>query len=135
MNKGSKPLLPVKQTGGSVDGNSKSVFRLALFDHLPRKSLHRNITSVENDAILHPAIVKLGLLYSRGLIFADDDRVSSLVAAFCNLIRDYKTPPKKALREDLDRNISKQARSHLFSPSYVKVNSIIIRYPVFLSCS
>jgi translation initiation factor eIF-2B subunit delta len=119
MNKGGKPSIPVKQTGGSnLDLNSKSVFRLALFDHLPRKSLSKNITSVENDAILHPAIVKLGLLYSRGLIFADDDRVSSLVAAFCNVIQDYKTPQKKAMREDLDKNISKQVyRNFVFLKS------------------
>jgi translation initiation factor eIF-2B subunit delta len=85
--------------------------RLTLFDHLPRKQqINKNIDNVEGDRILHPATIKLGALYSKGTIQADDDRVTALVAAFCNIIQDYKTPPKKVLREDLDKYISKQVR-------------------------
>ena len=87
---------------------SKLDGRLALFDHLPKKQLQRNPDLAEGDRIIHPATIKLGSLYSKGIIQSDDDRVTSLVAAFCNIIQDYKTPPKKALREDLDKYVSKQ---------------------------
>lgn len=82
--------------------------RLAFFDHLPRKQIYRIDDHVEGDRILHPSTIKLGELYNRGLILADDDRVTSLIAAFTDIIRDYKTPPKRALREDLDKFLSKQ---------------------------
>ena len=57
---------------------------------------------------LNPATLKLGALYNKGLIRADDDRVAALFSLFYNLITDYKTPPNKILREDLDKYISKQ---------------------------
>mmetsp|Transcript_8740 Transcript_8740/g.12127 ORF Transcript_8740/g.12127 Transcript_8740/m.12127 type:complete len:507 (+) Transcript_8740:26-1546(+) len=95
------------------------VLRLALFDHLPRKQHPRNPDSIEGDrgAVglgsdrtiqLHPATLKLGALYNKGLIQADDDRVAALISLFHNLVNDYKTPPNKILREDLDKYISKQ---------------------------
>ena len=85
--------------------------RLTLFDHLPRRQLiNKNSDNVEGERFLHPSTIKLGSLYSRGTIQSDDDRVTALVASFCNVIQDYKTPPKKVLREDLDKHISKQAR-------------------------
>jgi translation initiation factor eIF-2B subunit delta len=88
---------------------AKADHRLALFDHLPRRQVqNKNIDSVEGDRVLHPATIKLGALYHKGTIQADDDRVTALIAAFSNIIQDYKTPPKKVLREDLDRYISKQ---------------------------
>lgn len=91
-----------------VDAVSAKPERLSLFDHLPKKQALKNNDVVEGDRILHPATLKLGALYSKGLVQTDDDRVTSLVAVFCNLLQDYKTPPKKALREDLDKYISKQ---------------------------
>jgi translation initiation factor eIF-2B subunit delta len=75
--------------------------------------VNKSIDNVEGDRILHPATIKLGSLYSKGTIQADDDRVTALVAAFCNIIQDYKTPPKKVLREDLDKYISKQVCTHI----------------------
>jgi len=57
---------------------------------------------------LHPATLKLGALYNKGLIQADDDRVAALFSLFHNLVNDYKTPPNKILREDLDKYVSKQ---------------------------
>jgi translation initiation factor eIF-2B subunit delta len=82
--------------------------RLAFFDHLPRKQSVKNIDLVECDRVLHPATIKLGALYRSGIIQSDDDRVTTLIAAFSNIIKDYKTPPKKVLREDLDKSLSKQ---------------------------
>jgi len=105
--------------GGSGSGGGNGNFannqqgrssRLAFFDHLPRKLPVKNPDLVEADRILHPATIKLGGLYSKGLVQADDDRVTVLISAFCTIIRDYKTPPKKILREDLDRFLSKQVQ-------------------------
>ena len=98
----------------SVDATSaqKVDNRLSLFDHLPRRQLNvKNVDSVESDRMLHPATIKLGALYSKGTIQSDDDRVTALVAVFCNIITDYKTPPKKVLREDLDKHVRAQVYS------------------------
>ncbi|RYG67195.1 hypothetical protein EON64_07995 [archaeon] len=87
---------------------ANQVFRLALFDHLPRKLVPKDHDSVEKDRILHPATIQLGVLFSRGVTIADDDRAHALVLAFLSIIEDYSTPPNKILREDLDKYISKQ---------------------------
>lgn len=104
-----------KQQQGSRQQNSagtdapKAKLRLALFDHLPRKVV-KSSNSVEEDRILHPAVIKIGGLFSRGTIFSDDDRVTSLLAAFHCIVKDYKTPANKVLREDLDLYIRKQVQ-------------------------
>jgi hypothetical protein len=87
---------------------ANQVFRLALFDHLPRKQLPKDPDSIEGDRNLHISTIQLGLMFHKGVIQCDDDRVHALIAAFHGMISDYKTPPKKILREDLDRYISKQ---------------------------
>jgi translation initiation factor eIF-2B subunit delta len=97
----------------SVDVNNtlaNQVFRLALFDHLPRKQLPKDPDSVEGDRILHPATIQLGIMFGKGVITADDDRAHSLILTFCSIVRDYSTPPNKILREDLDRYIGKQVQ-------------------------
>lgn len=104
----------VKSVNADVTPVTKVDNRLALFDHLPRRQVqNKNVDSVEGDKVLHPATIKLGALYCKGTIQADDDRVTALIAAFCNIIQDYKTPPKKVLREDLDKYISKQVINKL----------------------
>lgn len=123
------------KAGGSVYDSlqSKPKYRLALFDHLPRKVVNlRNRDSIEGDKILHPATLKLGGLYSDGTIQEDDDRVTALMAAFYNIIEDYKTPPNKILREDLDRYISKQVRFDHSSSDYIFIYSNLIFIILFL---
>lgn len=100
-----------RQPGESSNILANQVFRLALFDHLPRKQTPKDPDSIEEDRYLHPATVHLGLMYNKGQIQSDDDRVQALIIAFLTIIKDYKTPPKKILREDLDRYISKQVSS------------------------
>ena len=104
---------PIKQSVSAAEnsnGINMNHQRLALFDHLPRgKNSLATFDNLEmKERILHPATVKLGSLFSKGVILSDDDRVSALFSLFCELIHDYKTPPKKILREDLDRFVSKQ---------------------------
>ncbi|CAM9219686.1 unnamed protein product, partial [Ectocarpus fasciculatus] len=83
--------------------------RLAVFDHLPRKKQF-DLETVESDRLLHPAIVKLGILYRSGAVYDDDDRVCALYSAFCNVVEDYKTPPNKNLSWDLDKHVRLQVQ-------------------------
>lgn len=92
----------------NINSVANQVFRLALFDHLPRKPTPKDPDSIESERFLHASTVQLGLMYNRGVVQSDDDRVQALIAAFKCMIADYKTPPKKILREDLDRYIGKQ---------------------------
>ena len=64
----------------------------------------------KGDRNIHPATIKLGLLYRQGLVQEDDDRVAALIAAFCNIIRDYTAPPNKQLSWDLDKHIRNQVQ-------------------------
>jgi len=84
--------------------------RLALFDHLPRKSAVNSTNTIEGDKNIHPSTIKIGLYYKKGIIREDDDRVASLIAMFCNVINDYKTPPNKSLAWDLDKHIKLQVQ-------------------------
>lgn len=86
---------------------SKGASRLAVFDHLPRKK-PLDMETIESDRQLHPAIVRLGVLYSSGAIYDDDDRVCALYSAFYDVVEDYKTPPNKNLSWDLDKHIRLQ---------------------------
>lgn len=97
--------------------------RLSFFDHLPRKQQPKSLDAIEASELqqLHPATVKLGGLFAKGIVQTDDDRVTALVAAFCSIVRDYNSPPKKVLREDLDRFISRQ----------VKPTGIIVSFILF----
>lgn len=106
-----KTNIPNRGSNEPVNRVTDQVFRLALFDHLPRKQVVKDPDSVEEDRILHLSTIHLGIMFNKGLIQADDDRVEAVLRAFEKIIADYKTPPNKVLREDLDRYISKQVKS------------------------
>lgn len=92
----------------NVNSIANQVYRMALFDHLPRKQTPKDPDSVEEDRIIHSATVQLGLLYQRGVIQHDDDRAQALLTTMMRVIADYRTPPLMTFREDLDRYIVKQ---------------------------
>lgn len=92
----------------TVNPSIKISSRLALFDHLPRKISILNQDSIEGDKLLHPSTIKIGIMFRQGLIREDDDRVAALLATFCNIIDDYKTPPNTSLSRDLDKHIRNQ---------------------------
>ncbi len=91
---------------------ASEVFRLALFDHLPRKQTTKDPDVIEEDRSIHPATIQLGLYYQKGVIQSDDDRAHALMATLLVILQDYKTPPKKVLREDLDKYMGKQVNRH-----------------------
>ena len=84
--------------------------RLTFFDHLPKMKKIDFTSEVDGDKSLHPSVLQLGSMYRAGLIREDDDRVATLLVAFCNVIRDYKTPPNKSLNWDLDKYIRNQVQ-------------------------
>lgn len=103
---GKQPAAVITET--TVNSVASQVYRLALFDHLSRKQTVKDPDSIEGDRILHFVTIQLGLQYNRGQIQNDDDRAQALMAAIICIITDYKTPPLKNMREDLDRYLSKQ---------------------------
>jgi translation initiation factor eIF-2B subunit delta len=109
---GKQQSNPVSGAKGLQSGRGpvKTPARLSLFDHLPRKQLIVNPYSIEKEHSLHPATIKLGLLYEKGAVQSDDDRVVALLAAFLHVIKDYKTPPNKILSWDLDKHIRTQVQ-------------------------
>ena len=107
--------------------------KLALFDHLPSKSVER-APSIQNqsDSHIHPAIVKLGGLYKTGSIQDDDDRAYALLVAFHNVIVDYTTPPNKSLTWDLDKHVKMQVLykfvplTHLGTHKILSISAMIM---------
>lgn len=117
-NSGNNQLPASLQSQNTMSSSSSNSYRLSHFDHLPRKQPVSKPHSIEGEggvgSGLHPATIRLGLLYRKGIISEDDDRVSALLAAFINIIEDYTVPQKKSLRSELDKHISKQV-THLVS--------------------
>mmetsp|Transcript_6920 Transcript_6920/g.7163 ORF Transcript_6920/g.7163 Transcript_6920/m.7163 type:complete len:435 (+) Transcript_6920:175-1479(+) len=122
-------------TGGS-QAPQKHRRHIALFDHLQKKHASQpsnSCDSIECDKSLHPATIKLGLLFRLGHIREDDDRVAALLAGFMVIIKDYRTPPNKSLSWDLDKHIRAQVQ-HLVDcrPHSMGMGNVIkyVRYAV-----
>ncbi|XP_078068726.1 translation initiation factor eIF2B subunit delta isoform X1 [Mustelus asterias] len=92
--KGPKFKVPLRQDYGSKD---------ILFLHLHQYSRQMPLTQQLTipSTVLHPAIVRLGLQYSQGIIIGSNARCIALLHAFKQVIRDYSTPPHEELSRDL----------------------------------
>ena len=122
---------PIPISGQTAIANNSPQFRLALFDHLERKKRDLDPNSIEGDSktvFIHPATVKLGLLYRKGIIFDDDDRAAAMIAAFCNIIQDYSTPPNCQMGRDLDKHIKNQVQHLVDSRQHSMGMGNIIKY-------
>lgn len=94
--------------GAGVDTSAQKKHHLALFDHLPHRITPTFQESIGGDRTLHAATIKLATLFYSGIVQEDDDRVIALIVLFSTLVQDYTTPPKRSLREDLDKYVAKQ---------------------------
>ncbi|XP_040204020.1 translation initiation factor eIF-2B subunit delta isoform X2 [Rana temporaria] len=77
--------------------------KVSLFSHLHQYSRKMPLTqqlSIPSSAI-HPAVVRLGLQYSQGIISGSNARCIALLHCFKKVIRDYSTPPQEELSRDL----------------------------------
>ncbi|KAM6463048.1 translation initiation factor eIF2B subunit delta isoform 2-T2 [Liasis olivaceus] len=77
--------------------------KVSLFSHLhqySRKELLTQQMSIPASTI-HPAVVRLGLQYSQGIINGSNARCIALLKVFKQVIRDYTTPANEELSRDL----------------------------------
>lgn len=58
--------------------------------------------------ILHPAMIKLGLMYQNYKIVGSNSRAIALMQAFREVIADYETPPNTAMSRHLDAHLKPQ---------------------------
>lgn len=77
--------------------------KVNLFSHLHQYSRKIPLTqqmSIPHSGI-HPAVVRLGLQYSQGIVTGSNSRCIALLHCFKQVIRDYSTPPHEELSRDL----------------------------------
>ncbi|XP_026174716.1 translation initiation factor eIF2B subunit delta isoform X2 [Mastacembelus armatus] len=77
--------------------------KVSLFSHLYQYSRKAPLTQQLSipSTVIHPAIVRLGLQYSQGIVAGSNARSVALLHAFKQVIRDYTTPPNEELSRDL----------------------------------
>ncbi|XP_015844479.1 translation initiation factor eIF2B subunit delta isoform X1 [Peromyscus maniculatus bairdii] len=77
--------------------------KVSLFSHLPQYSRQNSLTQYMSVpcSVIHPAVVRLGLQYSQGLISGSNARCIALLRALQQVIQDYTTPPNEELSRDL----------------------------------
>ncbi|KAM8725825.1 translation initiation factor eIF2B subunit delta [Acanthopagrus schlegelii] len=78
-------------------------YKVSLFSHLHQYSRKAPLTQQLGipSTVIHPAIVRLGLQYSQGIVAGSNARSVALLHAFKQVIRDYTTPPNEELSRDL----------------------------------
>ncbi|XP_061559784.1 translation initiation factor eIF-2B subunit delta isoform X2 [Phycodurus eques] len=78
-------------------------YKVSLFSHLHQYSRKAPLTQQVGipSSVIHPAIVRLGLKYSQGIVAGSNARSVALLHAFKQVIRDYATPPNEELARDL----------------------------------
>jgi len=83
--------------------------QVSLFAHLPQyekeKSITLKVRQREVAGDIHPAIICLGLKYADGSISGSNARCVAMLAAFKEVILDYRTPVSKSLHRDLETGI------------------------------
>lgn len=77
--------------------------KVSLFSHLPQYSRQNSLTQYMSIpcSVIHPAMVRLGLQYSQGLVSGSNARCIALLHALQQVIQDYTTPPSEELSRDL----------------------------------
>ncbi|KAM8932318.1 translation initiation factor eIF2B subunit delta isoform 6-T6 [Lycaon pictus] len=77
--------------------------KVSLFSHLPQYSRQNSLTQYMSipSSVIHPAMVRLGLQYSQGLVSGSNARCIALLRALQQVIQDYTTPPNEELSRDL----------------------------------
>ncbi|XP_012369295.1 translation initiation factor eIF-2B subunit delta [Octodon degus] len=77
--------------------------KVSLFSHLPQYSRQNSLTQYMSipSSVIHPAMVRLGLQYSQGLVSGSNARYIALLRALQQVIQDYTTPPNEELSRDL----------------------------------
>lgn len=103
----------VAKKGGSKSSaieRPESAKQIALFAHLPQyeaAALRASLLAAgfAPSSNLHPAVVKLGLQFSQGLLTGANQRSEAMLEVFKQLVRDYHTPKAKTLARDLSTRL------------------------------
>ncbi|XP_073122837.1 translation initiation factor eIF2B subunit delta-like [Henckelia pumila] len=84
--------------------------RVELFRHLPQYEYGTRLPDLEAKFFqlgpVHPSVYKVGLRYLAGEISGGNARCIAMLQAFQESIKDYTTPPEKALIRDLTTKIN-----------------------------
>ncbi|KAM5164480.1 translation initiation factor eIF2B subunit delta [Mantella aurantiaca] len=77
--------------------------KVSLFSHLHQYSRKMPLTQQLSipSSVIHPAVVRLGLQYSQGIINGSNARCIALLHCFKKVIEDYSTPLHEELSRDL----------------------------------
>ncbi|GFQ06577.1 translation initiation factor eif-2b subunit delta [Phtheirospermum japonicum] len=94
----------------SVVKQTEARNRVELFRHLPQYEHGTRLSDLESKFFqldsVHPAVYKVGLRYLSGDISGGNARCIAMLQAFQESIKDYSTPPEKALVRDLTTKIN-----------------------------
>ncbi|KAG1368397.1 translation initiation factor eIF-2B subunit delta-like [Cocos nucifera] len=94
----------------AVVNQSEARNRVELFRHLPQYIHGTQLPDLESKFFqldpMHPSVYKVGLQYLSGVISGGNSRCIAMLLAFQEAIKDYSTPPEKALVRDLTAKIS-----------------------------
>ncbi|PIN12791.1 Translation initiation factor 2B, delta subunit (eIF-2Bdelta/GCD2) [Handroanthus impetiginosus] len=94
----------------SVVKQTEARNRVELFRHLPQYEHGTRLPELEAKFFslspVHPAVFKVGLRYLAGDISGGNARCIAMLQAFQEAIKDYCTPPEKALIRDLTTKIN-----------------------------
>ncbi|KAH7661690.1 translation initiation factor eIF-2B subunit delta protein [Dioscorea alata] len=93
----------------AVVNQSEARNRVELFRHLPQYVHGTQLPDLESKFFqldhIHPSVYKVGLQYLSGNITGGNARCIAMLLAFREAIKDYSTPPEKALVRDLTAKI------------------------------
>uniref|UniRef100_A0A3Q2EL10 Translation initiation factor eIF2B subunit delta n=1 Tax=Cyprinodon variegatus TaxID=28743 RepID=A0A3Q2EL10_CYPVA len=94
---------PGQNSARKIPLRSDYGYKVSLFSHLHQYSRKAPLTQQLSipSTVIHPAIVRLGLQYSQGIVAGSNARSVALLHAFKQVIRDYTTPPNEELSRDL----------------------------------
>ncbi|KAM3363616.1 translation initiation factor eIF-2B subunit delta isoform X1 [Capsicum galapagoense] len=94
----------------SVVKQTEAKNRVELFRHLPQYEHGTRLPELESKFFqldpVHPAVFKVGLRYLAGDISGGNARCIAMLQAFQESIKDYSTPPEKALIRDLTAKVN-----------------------------
>ncbi|GIY24486.1 translation initiation factor eIF-2B subunit delta [Caerostris extrusa] len=84
--------------------SGKVTRKFQIFSHLPPfKDVSELLENVNWK--IHPAIIELGFHYNKGILCGSNSRCVGFLAAFRDVVRDYKTPPNKEFSRDLESKL------------------------------
>lgn len=104
---GKKKLSQKVEKMAHVPSEKKPPRQVSLFSHLPQHDKEASALKVSKENI-HPAIIRLALMYSENLLIGANSRCISMLEAFKQIIRDYKTPMDAVLNRHLDSYLKPQ---------------------------